>query len=188
MERRQFGLRAKGCCCSLLTRANRPQAVKLGLDNKYRISHAPYVMLDDARCASAGSWCSQVGFRPDRSLAAPDRLPSTLVSRNMVGAPHQHSFAAPHGLCPSTAAIPQVTRTACSRPDTTMLPRLLMLAWASRAVSLREASPGDFVPSFARVEMNALRLRLRRALAQFTPGFAGWLLGKARALSCFRQE
>ncbi len=38
------------------------------------------------------------------------------------------------------------------------MPRALMLIWASRAELLRDAPSGACVPSFARVEMNALRL------------------------------
>jgi hypothetical protein len=48
--------------------------------------------------------------------------------------------AALHGLCPLAAAALSGDSHAClRRPDNSMLPRALTLAWASRAESLREA-------------------------------------------------
>ena len=59
--------------------------------------------------------------------------------------------APPHGFCPSTVADLSGDPHGYSRPDGIVLPRSPQLAWAPRAVSLREAHSGGFTPSGARV-------------------------------------
>ncbi len=80
------------------------------------------------------------------------------------------------------------TPAKANRPDASPLPRSLVLAWALSAESLREAFSGGFAALRRKGRDEHVRLRLRRALAQFTPVLVAFALWEARALSCPRQE
>src|SRR5919199_6355420 len=107
----------------------------------------------------------------------------------MVGALHQYSFAAPHALRPSAAAVLSSGPHGCSRA-VRMPSRVAPLTGARlgvQAESLREASPGDFAALCRKGRDERPSAALRSALAAFTPVFAILALRKAWLLSLLRR-
>ena len=95
----------------------------------------------------------------------------------------------PHGRCPSAAADLSGDPHGFRRLDSRMLgpARSCSHGRPGRSRCARHLE-GASRPSAARVKMNALRLRLRRALAKFTPSFASGLLAESMVAFLFETE